>query len=420
MESLIYMTSEILYLIILAIVVFGFFAQQILGYLNATWFKKPVPEILEDIYNPEKYQKQQKYKLENYRFGIISGTFSFILIVGMLIFGGFTFVDSLSGQISEHFILKPLIFFAILMFAADVLSTPFSVYDTFVIENKYGFNKTTPKTFVLDKIKGWLLGGIIGGGLLSLIIWIYNLDPEYFWLYAWLVVVVFSLFMNMLYSVLIVPLFNKQTPLEEGDLKSAIMEFGEKAGFNISKIFVIDGSKRSTKANAYFSGMGPKKRIVLYDTLINEMTTNEIVAVLAHEIGHYKHKHIYKSMFASIIETGITLFIFGLFAGSDILSQALGVDEASFHIALIAFGIIYSPLSSVLGIISSVFSRKAEYQADNYAAKNALASDLISALKKLSSQNMGNLTPHPLVVFLSYSHPPVYDRIKNLMSKNTR
>ncbi|MDD3860674.1 MAG: M48 family metallopeptidase, partial [Bacteroidales bacterium] len=300
------MTSEILYLIILSIVVFGFFAQQILGYLNATWFKKPVPEILKDIYNPEKYQKQQKYKLENYRFGIISGTFSFILIVGMLIFGGFTFVDSLSGQISEHFILKPLIFFAILMFAADVLSTPFSVYDTFVIENKYGFNKTTPKTFVLDKIKGWLLGGIIGGGLLSLIIWIYNLDPEYFWLYAWLVVVAFSLFMNMFYSVLIVPLFNKQTPLEEGELKTAIMKFGEKSGFNISKIFVIDGSKRSTKANAYFSGMGPKKRIVLYDTLINEMTTNEIVAVLAHEIGHYKHKHIYKSMFASIIETGIT------------------------------------------------------------------------------------------------------------------
>lgn len=414
------MTSEILYLIIIAIVVFGFFAQQILGYLNATWFKKPVPEILKDIYNPEKYQKQQKYKLENYRFGIISGTFSFILIVGMLIFGGFAFVDSLSGQISEHFILKPLIFFAILMFVADVLSTPFSVYDTFVIENKYGFNKTTLKTFVLDKIKGWLLGGIIGGGLLSLIIWIYDLDPEFFWLYAWLVVVAFSLFMNMFYSVLIVPLFNKQTPLEEGELKTAIMKFGKKSGFNISKIFVIDGSKRSTKANAYFSGMGPKKRIVLYDTLINEMTTNEIVAVLAHEIGHYKHKHIYKSMFASIIETGITLFIFGLFAGSDILSQALGVDEASFHIALIAFGIIYSPLSSVLGIISSVFSRKAEYQADNFAAKNALASDLISALKKLSSQNMGNLTPHPLVVFLSYSHPPVYDRIKNQMSKNTR
>ncbi len=412
------MTSEILYVIIIAIVVFGFFTEQIFGYLNASWFNKPVPEILKDIYDHQKYRKQQEYKIENYRFGILTATFSFILICSMLIFGGFAFVDSVVGEITEHFILKPLIFFAVLMFAADILSTPFAVYDTFVIENKYGFNKTTYRTFILDKIKGWLLGGIIGGGLLSLIVWIYNLDPQFFWLYAWIVVIAFSLFMNMFYSVLIVPLFNKQTPLDDGDLKTAIMQFGETAGFNISKIYVIDGSKRSTKANAYFSGMGPKKRIVLYDTLIKEMTIEEIVAVLAHEIGHYKHRHIYKSMFASIIETGITLFIFGLFAGSDMLSQALGVEVASFHIALIAFGIIYSPLSSVLGIVSTIFSRKAEYQADNFAAKHGLASDLISALKKLTSHNMGNLTPHPLVVFLTYSHPPVFDRVKNLMSKS--
>lgn len=408
------MTSEILYTIILAIVITGFFFDQILGYLNASWFNKPVPEILSDVYDAKKYRRQQEYKLENYRFGIISGTFSFILITGMLFLGGFAFADSLAGQISDHYILKPLIFFAMIILASDILSTPFAIYDTFVIENKYGFNKTTPKLFILDKIKGWLLGAIVGGGILALILWIYKLNPEYFWLFAWLVVVAFSLFMNMFYSVLIVPLFNKQTPLEDGELKTAIMQFGEKAGFNIAKIFVIDGSKRSTKANAYFSGMGPKKRIVLYDTLINEMTTDEILAVLAHEIGHYKHKHIYKSMFASIIETGVTLFIFGLFAGSDILSQALGVDEASFHIALIAFGIIYSPLTSVLGIVSSVFSRKAEFQADNFAAEYGLAESLISALKKLSSHNMGNLTPHPLVVFLSYSHPPVLDRVLNL------
>lgn len=411
------MTSEILYTIILAIVIFGFFSDQILGYLNASWFNKPVPEVLKDVYDSQKYRKQQEYKLENYRFGILTSTFSFILICAMLIFNGFALADNLATQITDHFILKSLVFFAMLMFASDVLSTPFAVYDTFVIENKYGFNKTTPKTFILDKIKGWFLGGIIGGGLLSLIIWIYNLDPEFFWLYSWIIVIAFSLFMNMFYSVLIVPLFNKQTPLEDGELKTAIMQFGEKAGFNISKIFVIDGSKRSTKANAYFSGMGPKKRIVLYDTLINEMTTQEILAVLAHEIGHYKHKHIYKSMFASIIETGVTLYIFGLFAGSDILSKALGVDVAGFHIALIAFGIIYSPLSEVLGVISSLFSRKAEFEADNFAANYGLAGDLISALKKLTSHNMGNLTPHPLVVFLSYSHPPVLDRVNNLMEK---
>jgi STE24 endopeptidase len=408
------MTSELLYILILAIVIFGFFSDQILDYLNASWFNKPVPDILKDVYDSDKYRRQQDYKLENYRFGIITATFSFILIILMLIFGGFAYADNLAGQISEHFILKPIIFFAMLMLASDVLSTPFVVYDTFVIENKYGFNKTTPKVFILDKIKGWILGGVIGGGIFALILWIYKLDAEFFWLYAWLVVTAFSLFMNMFYSVLIVPLFNKQTPLADGELKTAIMEFGQKAGFNISKIFVIDGSKRSTKANAYFSGMGPKKRIVLYDTLISEMTTDQILAVLAHEIGHYKHKHIYKSMIASIIQTGITLYIFGLFAGSDILSQALGVDEAGFHIAAIAFGIIYSPLSSILGIVSSIFSRKAEFEADNFAAKYGLADSLVSALKKLTSHNMGNLTPHPLVVFLSYSHPPVLNRVKNL------
>jgi STE24 endopeptidase len=409
------MSSELIFIIIFSIVVIGFFFEQILDFLNASWFNKPIPDELKDVYDFNKYQKQQLYKTENYRFGIISSLFSFVLIVLMLLFNGFAFVDGLVGNVTEHFILKPILFFAVLFFAMDFLSMPFVIYDTFVIENKYGFNKTTPKTFILDKIKSLLLMGIIGGGIFSLIIYLYDLNPDWFWLFAWIVVVVFSVFMNMFYSVLIVPLFNKQTPLEEGELRSAIMNFGEKTGFNISKIFVIDGSKRSTKANAYFSGLGPKKRIVLYDTLIEEMTTDEILAVLAHEIGHYKHKHIYKSLFASIIETGFTLFVFGLFVGSATLSQALGVDSASFHIALIAFGIIYSPLSSVIGIVSAFLSRKAEYQADDFAAKYGLAENLISGLKKLSSQNMSNLTPHPWVVFVSYSHPPVLDRVRNLM-----
>ncbi len=388
-----------------------------MGFLNASWYNKPIPTELKDVYDFDKYKKQQEYKTENYRFGIVTSIFSFAMIVCMLLFDGFAFVDNLAESVSDHYILKTLVFFAMIFLAMDLITMPFSIYGTFVIEKKYGFNKTTVKTFIFDKIKSLLLMGIIGGGILSLIIYFYELNPGYFWLFAWALVVVFSLFMNMFYSVLIVPLFNKQTPLEDGELRTAIMKFGEEAGFNISKIFVIDGSKRSTKANAYFSGMGPKKRIVLYDTLIEEMSVEEIVAVLAHEIGHYKHKHIYKSMFASILETGATLFIFGLFAGSDPLSQALGVDSASFHIALIAFGIIYSPLSSALGIISAFFSRRAEYQADDFAAKYGFADQLISALKKLTSHNMGNLTPHPLVVFTSYSHPPVLQRVKNLMSK---
>jgi STE24 endopeptidase len=412
------MSSDAIFIIIFAIVIAGFFFEQILGYLNASWFNKPVPELLNDVYDNKKYRKQQDYKLENYRFGIISSLFGFILIILMLLFDGFAFVDSIAGDITNHYILKSLVFFAILMLGSDILSTPFDLYDTFVIEEKYGFNKTTVKTYILDKLKGWLLSGIIGGGLLSLIIYLYYLDPLWFWFYAWCVVVAFSVFMNMFYSVLIVPLFNKQKPLEEGELKDAIMQFGKQAGFNISKIFVIDGSKRSTKANAYFSGFGPKKRIVLYDTLIEEMTTDEIVAVLAHEIGHYKHRHIYKSIAASVVQTGVTLYIFGLLAGNELLSQALGANEASFHIALIAFGIIYSPLSSIVGIISSVLSRKGEYQADAFAAKYKYGKQLISALKKLSSHNMGNLTPHPVVVYLTYSHPPVLNRVRFLLEQS--
>lgn len=412
------MSSDAIFIIIFAIVIAGFFFEQILGYLNASWFNKPVPELLNDVYDNKKYRKQQDYKLENYRFGIISSLFGFILIILMLLFDGFAFVDSIAGDITNHYILKSLVFFAILMLGSDILSTPFDLYDTFVIEEKYGFNKTKVKTYILDKLKGWLLSGIIGGGLLSLIIYLYHLDPLWFWFYAWCVVVAFSVFMNMFYSVLIVPLFNKQKPLEEGELKDAIMQFGKQAGFNISKIFVIDGSKRSTKANAYFSGLGPKKRIVLYDTLIEEMTTDEIVAVLAHEIGHYKHRHIYKSIAASVVQTGVTLYIFGLLAGNELLSQALGANEASFHIALIAFGIIYSPLSSVVGIISSVLSRKGEYQADAFAAKYKYGKQLISALKKLSSHNMGNLTPHPVVVYLTYSHPPVLNRVRFLLEQS--
>ncbi|MDL2262240.1 M48 family metallopeptidase [Bacteroidales bacterium OttesenSCG-928-I21] len=410
------MTSQLLFLIILAIVVIGFFFEQILDFLNAMWFNKPIPKALSDVYDNKKYKIQQEYKFENYRFGIITSSFSFIIIVLMLLFQGFAFVDMLASKLSDYYILKALFFFLIIFLASDILNIPFDVYDTFVIEKKYGFNKTTIKTYIFDKIKSWTISLIIGGGLLSAIIYLYSLNPHYFWLFAWLLIIVFSIFMNMVYSSLIVPLFNKQTPLEDGELRTAIINFGEKAGFCISNIFVIDGSKRSTKANAYFSGIGSKKRIVLYDTLIEEMRIDEIVSVLAHEIGHYKHKHIYKNLIFSIFETGFMLYIFGLFASSDILSQSLGVEAANFHIALIAFGIIYSPISTILGIFSNIQSRKAEYQADNFAKNYGLEKSLVSALKKLSSHNMSNLTPHPLVVFVEYSHPPVNSRITNLIS----
>jgi STE24 endopeptidase len=283
-----------------------------------------------------------------------------------------------------------------------------------VIEQRFGFNKTTPMLFISDKLKGWLLSAVIGGGLMALIVWLYLQTTVYFWLWAWLLMSIFTLFMAFFYSSLIVPLFNKQKPLEDGELKHQITSLAEKAGFHIDKIFTIDGSKRSTKANAYFSGMGRKRRIVLFDTLIKELTVGQIVAVLMHEIGHYRKKHIISGMILSFIQTGIMLFIFSLFVSQPVLSQALGVPEAGFHIGLIAFGILFSPISIVIGLMMNTISRKNEFQADDFAARFGMGNDLIGALKKLSVNNLSNLTPHPLYVFFHYSHPTLLQRIRKL------
>jgi len=257
-----------------------------------------------------------------------------------------------------------------------------------------------------------LLGALIGGGLLALIVWFYVLTKEMFWIYAWGAVSIFSVFMTMFYSSIIVPLFNKQTPLEEGELRNAIEEFARKAGFKLDNIFVIDGSKRSTKANAYFSGLGPKKRIVLYDTLINDLTTEEIVAVLAHEIGHYKKKHTLSNIAASVIQSGIMFYIFSLLVDSKALSQSLGSETVSFQLGLVAFGILYSPISTLIGLFMNTISRKHEYQADAFAKEYKQSGGLISGLKKLTAKNLSNLTPHPWYVFFNYSHPTLYQRIK--------
>jgi len=390
-------------------------AEQIMGFKNAIWFSKPIPDILSDVYDSEKYIQQRNYKLDSYRFGIISSSLSFVMMICMLIFHGFAWINRIVLQITDTQILQTLLFFAIYYGAVFMISLPFSIYDTFVIEKKYGFNKTTPKIFITDILKSLLLIVFLVGTLLAIIVYIYSLTTSYFWLLAWGLLTGFSLIMGIFYSTLIVPLFNKQTPLESGELRTAILNFAENKGFNISNIFVIDGSKRSTKANAYFAGLGKRKRIVLYDTLIQEMNNDEIVAVLAHEIGHYKYKHIYKSMIYGVIQMGIMLFIFGFFASSNELSAALGVQQATFHIALIAFVIIYSPISTVLEILSNWQSRRNEYQADNFAKQQGLANSLITALKKLSSHNMSNLTPHPWTVFIEYSHPTLYDRVMNLV-----
>jgi STE24 endopeptidase len=283
-----------------------------------------------------------------------------------------------------------------------------------VIEKKYGFNKMSYRTFVTDHIKSWFIALLIGVPVLGLITWFYYRTGSWFWLYAWGLITLFSIFMNLFYSELIVPLFNKQTPLEAGSLREKIEEFAVRTGFRLRNIYVIDGSKRSTKANAYFSGFGPKKRIVLYDTLLKEMNEEQIVAVLAHEIGHYKKKHVIKGLISSVLITGLMLFLFSLVVNNPALSQAMGVKDTSFHIGLVVFGILYSPLSLIIGLISNYISRKNEFQADKFAKENYQAVYLAEALKKLSVKNLSNMMPHPVYVFFHYSHPTLLKRLEKL------
>ena len=410
------MSSTILFYIIIAILIINFIVDKIIDSLNAKHFYDELPEQLKDVYNDEEYKRSQHYKATNQRFSNVSSLFSLVITLAFFFLDGFEFVDTLARKVSDHTIAIALVFFGIIMIASDILTTPFAYYKTFVIEEKFGFNKTSKKTFVLDKIKGWLMMIIIGGGMLALIVWFYELTGSQFWLYAWGIVTLFSIFMNMFYSRLIVPLFNKQTPLEEGELRQKISDYAQDVGFNLSKIFVIDGSKRSTKANAYFSGFGSEKRVTLYDTLINDLEDDEIVAVLAHEVGHYKKKHIIYNLISSILLTGFTLFILSLLISNPLLSEALGVNIPSFHIGLIAFGLLYSPISEITGLLMNIMSRKFEYQADNYAKNTYAAAPLISSLKKLSKNSLSNLTPHPAYVFMHYSHPTLLQRIKNLNS----
>lgn len=409
------MRSDTQYLVlIILIVVLDFFWTQYLAYRNRKRMSPEIPVQLEGIYDKDEYAKQQAYQKVNSRFGLYTSLFSFVILLFVLCFGVFGWLDELLRQYISSEILLTLAFFGVIYIINDIITLPFDYYGTFVIEERFGFNKSTKSIFWLDQLKGLLLTAILGGAVLALIVWLYNTLGDYAWLYAWGAVTVFSLFMTLFYSNIIVPLFNKQTPLEEGELRDAIEAFAQKAGFAINNIYVMDASKRSTKANAYFTGFGAKKRIVLFDTLINDLDTDEIVAVLAHEIGHYKKKHTLQGMFISICYTGIILFLLSLFLGNQDIAIALGGETASFHLGLIAFSVLFTPVSLVIGIFSSIHSRKNEYQADAYAAGFGLADSLISGLKKLSVKSLSNLNPDPLFVFFYYSHPTLLQRIETM------
>lgn len=408
------MTATTLFYIIIGIIIVNFIKDKILNAINASHFSDPIPEELNDVYDINEYAKSQSYKNTNYKFGIWSSLFSVLLTLAFLYLDGFEYVDSIARSYSDNPVLIGLIFFGIIMIASDIITTPFAYYKTFVIEEKFGFNKTSKKVFILDKIKGIMVMAVLGGGIMALIIWFYQITGNDFWLYAWGIVTLFTVLMNMFYSRLIVPMFNKQTPLEDGELRNKISDYASSVGFSLNKIFIIDGSKRSTKANAYFSGFGNEKRVTLYDTLVNNLEDEEIVAVLAHEVGHYKRKHIIFNLVTSILLTGLTLYILSIFISNPLLSNAIGVETPSFHVGLIAFGLLYSPISELTGLVMNYISRVFEFQADNYAKNTYKAEPLITSLKKLSKNSFSNLTPHKAYVFMHYSHPTLLNRVRNL------
>lgn len=403
-----------LFWLVIAIVVAEFIYSAVLTALNAKASKLPIPAVLEGLYDSGKYAKQQSYSSTRRKFGLISSAVSTAVTLGLFAFGGFALFDSTAHACSTSPIIQCLIFWGIFYVVSWLISIPFDAYSTFVIEQRFGFNRTTKKTFIADLFKGLLLNALISGAVLALCTWVYTLSPDFFWLYAWIGISLFSLFFQYFYSQLIVPLFNKQTPLPEGELRTAIEEFASKADFSLTGIFVMDSSKRSTHANAYFTGFGRKKRVVLYDTLIEQLNTEEIVAVLAHEIGHYKHGHIVKSMLTGFATNLVMLFLLSLVIGSRDMAAAAGCSEASFHVNLAVFSLIYTPINILLEICSNIISRRRERQADAFAVKHGLGPAESSALKKMSAKSLSNLTPHPAVVFTEYSHPTLAERVTYL------
>lgn len=405
---------QTLFYLILFFIVAEYIFSKVLDYLNQKNWSEELPPIAADFYDSKKYAESRSYHRENSKVSLISGLISTSLSIAILVFGGYEILDKYVRSITQEPISMALLFFGILTLATSLISLPFSIYSTFVIEEKYGFNKMTWKLFILDLFKGLLLSALLGGGILSLIIYIYMMMPANFWWIAWLIVSSLTIFFAMFYTSLIVPLFNKLTPLEEGELKKEISDYAQKVNFPLTEIFVIDGSKRSTKANAYFSGLGPKKTIVLFDTLIKEQSKEELTAVLAHEVGHFKEKHVLKSLAISLVQIAILFLVFGKVCSNPLLHGALGVSEGSFHISLIGFSLLYSPISILTGIAMNALSRKNEFEADAFAKRTYGGGELISALKKLTISNLSNLTPHPWYVFVHYSHPPVLERIKML------
>jgi len=400
-------------IIILAAILVDFILGIVSNRLNLKSLSKKLPDEFEDVYDEETYAKSQEYTRANTKFGFVTGTFDLILLLVFWFAGGFNWLDQWARAFDFGVIGTGLMFIGALVLAKMIISMPFSIYSTFVIEERFGFNKTDAKTFIIDRVKGIALSVVIGAPLLAGIIAFFEFGGNWAWVYAWLAVTAFSLVMQYVAPTWIMPLFNKFEPLEDGELRQSIEEYAEKVDFPLQGIYVMDGSKRSSKSNAFFTGFGKNKRIALFDTLIEKHNTDELVAVLAHEIGHYKKKHIVKNMSISILHTGIMFALLSIFLQVPALFDAFFMEEMSVYAGLLFFGLLYSPVETILGIGMQILSRKHEYEADEFAAKTiSNEEEMVNALKKLSKDNLSNLTPHPFYVFLNYSHPPVLKRIQ--------
>jgi len=406
---------NIYFIIIIGIILFEYILSCIVKYLNIVALDPQLPSEFSDTFDEEKYKKSQEYTKTNTKFSLITNTFTLVISLWFILSGFYNTIDIYSRNMGYGDIITGIIFFGILTIITDILNLPFSIYSTFVIEENYGFNKTTPKIFIVDKLKQYFLLVIIGIPIISMILYFFGSLGEYAWIYVWIFLVSFSIIMQPIFNNFIAPLFNKFTPIEEGPLLDKIKAYLSKVDFPVKKLEIMDGSKRSSHSNAYFSGIGKNKRIALFDTLIEQMNDDEIVSVIAHEVGHYKLKHIYSGIVLSALQSGIMLFILSLFLLNEDLFNVFKMENLSIYASLLFFTMLYAPISMVTGIMFSIISRKNEFSADEYSAQTfKMPLALISSLKKMSKENLSNLTPHWLNVFLNYSHPPVLQRIKAL------
>ncbi|OOG75301.1 M48 family metallopeptidase [Algoriphagus sp. A40] len=410
------MSVENLKFLMIGVLVFGFSSEKILGYLNVRNPVPNVPQTLENHLDRKKLEETKAYQLENFRLNFFEQGLGFLLTLIFILQGWFGDIDTWISSFGYGPLVSTLLFFGLVIGLSSIPNIPFDWYQTFVIEEKYGFNKMTVRTFILDKLKGFALGALVGGALMLVFFWLILRMGSDFWWQFWLIAAGFMVLANLFYTSWILPLFNKLTPLENGELREKILQYARSVDFPLDNVFVMDGSKRSAKANAFFSGMGKRKKVVLYDTLIEQHSTDELVAVLAHEVGHFKKKHIVWGMVISVLQTGLMLFLLGGFIFSENISLALGGNSWSVGLNFIGFSLLISPISTVLGLVMNWLSRKNEFEADEYAKLTFDGKPLAEALKTLSVKTLSNINPHPWYVFVNYSHPPLLERLEKLES----